>query len=227
MWLMWLYIVRKIRFVIYVINAINMIKVFGKRCGTSAHWQTWDENSTLTKMLEKEAKNRAANERKRFSSAIVPPLAQCLLPLPLAHLPPCQTFNFLLRHQVWLIPPVWMSQIRIAPYLNMATRQREWGLTLPGHLQWRCSKGMFIHTTFNGKKIATSKFQSAGGRGQRSNAMSFFFNPSHSNLDHMTVIELNKRGGRTTHPEVEFVPSISPGAENIFMPWLLLLHSPL
>ena len=30
------------RSVIYVINAINMIKVFGKRCGTSAHWQTWD-----------------------------------------------------------------------------------------------------------------------------------------------------------------------------------------
>ena len=78
-------------------------------------------------MLEKEAKNRAANERKRFSSAIVPPLAQCLLPLPLAHLPPCQTLNFLLRHQLWkcLIPSVWMSQIHIAPSLNMATRQRE------------------------------------------------------------------------------------------------------
>ena len=40
-----------------------------------------------------------------------PPLAQRLLLLPLAHLPPCQTLNLLLHHQLWLIPPVWMSQI--------------------------------------------------------------------------------------------------------------------
>ena len=121
MLLMGLHIVRKIRFVIYVINAINMIKVFG----TSAHWQTWDENSTLTKMLVKVAKNRASNQRKRVSSAIVPSLGSVSSAPSLGPLPPCQTLNFLLRHQLWLIPPVWMSQICIAPSLNLATRQTE------------------------------------------------------------------------------------------------------
>ena len=141
-----------------MINVINMIRVFGKRCGTSAHLQTCDENSALTKMLVKVAKNRAPNERKRVPSSpnpqsqrcnlrpdpveleqvrtastrscsrsflralscpknhrclstpsaqvqLSPPLAQRLLLLPLAHLPPCQTLNFLLRHQLRLIPP--------------------------------------------------------------------------------------------------------------------------
>ena len=59
---------------------------------------------------------------------------------------------------------------------------------------------LFTHTTVNGKKLATSKFQSrrGGDRGQMPGVV--FFNPSHSYLDHLTVIELNKSGGGEDHP---------------------------
>ena len=43
------------------------------------------------------------------------PLVQRLLPLPLAHLLPCQAQDLLLGHQLWLIPPV----------QNLASRQKE------------------------------------------------------------------------------------------------------
>ena len=61
---------------------------------------------------------------------------------------------------------------------------------------------LFTHTMVNGKKLATSKFQSRRGGGQGANARSCFFNPSHSYLDHLKVIKLNKRraGGEEDPP---------------------------
>ena len=55
------------------------------------------------------------------------------------------------------------------------------------------------------------------------NAMNCFFNPSHSYLDHLTVIELNKSGGEdhqpTTHTKSERILTTSAlfllqGADN-------------
>ena len=54
-----------------------------------------------------------------------PPLAQRLLTLPLALLLPCQTQDLLLGHQLWLIPPVQMILVQIAPSLNLASRRKE------------------------------------------------------------------------------------------------------
>ena len=54
-----------------------------------------------------------------------PPLAQRLLTLPLALLLPCQTQDLLLGHQLWLIPPVQIILVQIAPSLNLASRRKE------------------------------------------------------------------------------------------------------
>ena len=61
------------------------------------------------------------------SAAIVPSpgLAQRLLTLPLVLLLPCQTQDLLLGHQLWLIPPVQIILVQIAPSLNLASRRKE------------------------------------------------------------------------------------------------------
>ena len=59
------------------------------------------------------------------SAALSPPLAQRLLTLPLALLLPCQTQDLLLGPQLWLIPPIQMILVQIAPSLNLASRRKE------------------------------------------------------------------------------------------------------
>ena len=75
-------------------------------------------------------------------------------------------------------------------FFNVNGKKREGGTSIPPLTH---QAELFTHTTVNGKKLATSKFQSRWG-GARGKCQELFFLalPIVTYIDHLTVIDLNK-----------------------------------